>query len=119
MVFHQLAMSLSMPEAGLGSITRPLGTMEDSPNGKGRPMGKNQECALPMGSSTLTTLHGTPATNDRCANDQENELYGMLKSILKEFGRDENKEDSTGPLDWRKIHGEDYQEPVALKPGQP
>ncbi len=65
-----------------------------------------------MGNSTLKTLHGAPATNDRCTDEQEDELYGMLKSVLQEIERDENKEDSPG-LDWRKIHGEDYQEPGA------
>ncbi len=117
MVLYRLTMSLSVPAAGSGSTARPPGNMEGSPNAKGRPMGKKQECALPMGNSTLKTLFGAPATNDGCTDDQENELYGLLKSVLKEIDRDEHKKDSPGPLDWRKIHGDNYQEPVALSPG--
>ncbi len=41
----------------------------------------------------------------------------MLKSVLKEVEPNENKENSPGPLDRRKIHGDDYQKTLALSLG--
>ncbi len=68
-----------------------------------------------MGNSTLKTLLGTPATNDRCANAHKNELFGRLKVLLVEFNKD--KEDSPGYLDWRKIDEDDYQESLTPRQG--
>ncbi len=111
-------MSLSVPAAGSGSTARPPGTMEDSPNVKGRPMGKRQECALPMGELTLKTSSGSPVTNDRCADDQEDETYGRFKSFLQDVNLQQDKEDGLGFLNLRKTNGGEYQEPLATQQGK-
>ncbi len=113
MVFYRLTMSLSVPAAGSGSTARPPGTNEGSPNVKGRPMGKEQECAPPMGNSTLKTWYGAPATNDRCA---DNDARVFCEYLLKRMEEEANCKVSPEPWDWQRIHGEDFkewQEPLA------
>ena len=71
------------------------------------------EYATPMGNSILESLSGTPATNDRSANNQENEIYGIFKRLLTEVELNEAAKDSPVLLDWRKIQRNDYQETLA------
>ncbi len=63
-----------------------------------------------MGNSKLMNLSGAPATNDRWAEDQENETVGRLKILLRESTLQDDMEDSPGPLGWEKIHGNKHKE---------
>ncbi len=76
-------------------------------------MGKQQECAHPMGHSTLKTWYGAPATNDRCS---DNDVREFCEYLLKRMEEEENCKVSPEPWDWQRIHGEDFeewQEPLA------
>ncbi len=65
------------------------------------PWQKNLEYATPMGNSILKSLLGAPATNDKCAVDQETQIYEILKGVLKDVELHKDKEASPGPLEWK------------------
>ncbi len=76
--------------------------------------GEKLEYASPLERPILRNLSVAPATNDGCTEDDKARLYNMLKDLMINLELQYNDEEaSPGPLDWKKIHGEDYQEPDA------
>ncbi len=68
-------MSLCSLALATGLTAKPPGSKECFPNGKERPMEEKLKYATPMGKPILKNFSGAPATNDRSADGQKNEIY--------------------------------------------
>ena len=82
-------MSLCSPAVATEPTTRPPGTKKGSPTVKERPMDERLEYANPMEFPILKNASGAPATNDRCTDNQETEIHGMLERFLTEVEQQE------------------------------
>ena len=105
-------MSLSVPRAGSGWTARPPGSRESTPLLVGSTGVEDEEVSSGTEESSLGSLSEAPVSNDRCADNDVREFYGYL---LRRMEEDDRREASSG-WDWKKIHGEDYeewQEPLA------
>ncbi len=67
----------------------------------------------------LGILLAAPVTNDRCSKDDETACYALLQKLLFEDVRCTNNKDASQVwLDWRLIHGKEYEEDQeSLDPG--
>ncbi len=104
-------MSLSIPVVGSRSTARPPGSKDSAPQMLGRTGVKNKEKSFCLEDFLPRNLLAAPATNDRCTNDYMEELKAFLLGFIEEEERCK-----ASPWDWKRIHGEDYeewQEPLA------
>ncbi len=112
-------MSLCGPAVATGSTARPPGQQKSPPLIQESPKGEKRVDSPLITESILGIVSAAPVTNDKCSKDDETACYALLQELLCEDARcTNNKDASQVPLDWRSIHGEEYEEDQeSLAPG--
>ena len=104
-------MILCGPAVASGSTARPPGVKESLASPTGKPPCEENGGFSSTEEEFLLGNSSALATNDRCVDTKEARCYAILIELMKEeVLRINNKESSPDPLDWKEIHGDDYEE---------